>query len=373
MGIPRLLSVINPLLRPRTIKSFAGMRAGIDGHVWLHRSIFASPEKASLGELARVSIRYLTTHAVALRDSGVQPIFIFDGADIPAKRSTEHDRGTGRGASLARAIALKESGEACSAKDHFARAADISHLMVHDVIRGLRDHGFEAFVAPYEADAQLTFLAHSGKVDFVISEDSDLVVFGCSPILFKYDVRRKIGLEYSGSITDIPEFRGLSHDACVTACILAGCDYGPSIPGIGLKRAVDLVSRAHGFRESVNTMNSRVCDQLILRGFKFGDRDAFLQALRISQLVFRHQTVFDMDSGSLRPLHDTPEAELISDADQLQIGELYDNWIAQAVHMGTAQPEGPIWPSGTSMSKWSSRLPMEHNDIVPIRGTAYVA
>jgi exonuclease-1 len=349
------------------------MRAGIDGHVWLHRSIFASPEKASLGELARVSIRYLTTHAAVLRDSGVQPTFIFDGADIPAKRSTEHDRGTGRGASLARAIALKESGEACYAKDHFAKAADISHLMVHDVIRGLRNHGFEAFVAPYEADAQLTFLAHSGKVDFVISEDSDLLVFGCSPILFKYDVRRKIGLEFAGSITDIPEFRGLSHDGCVTACILAGCDYGPSVPGIGLKRAVDLVSRAHGTRDSVNAMNSRVYDQLVLRGFKFGDRDAFVQALRVSQLVFRHQTVFDMELGSLRPLRDTHEAELISHDDQLQIGPLYDNRTARAVHMGIAQPDDPTRPAGESMAKWSARAPIEHHEVVHIGGTAYIA
>jgi hypothetical protein len=176
--------------------------------------------------------------------------------------------------------------------------------MVHDVIRGLRNHGFEAFVAPYEADAQLTFLAHSGKVDFVISEDSDLLVFGCSPILFKYDVRRKIGLEFAGSITDIPEFRGLSHDGCVTACILAGCDSGPSVPGIGLKRAVHLVSRAHGTRDSVNAMNSRVYDQLVLRGFKFGDRDAFVQALRVS---------IRASSASLRGGYDHCISEHVSD------------------------------------------------------------
>ena len=37
-------------------------------------------------------------------------------------------------------------------------------------------------VAPYEADSQLAFLARTGQVDAVISEDSDLihmVVVGC--------------------------------------------------------------------------------------------------------------------------------------------------------------------------------------------------
>lgn len=34
-------------------------------------------------------------------------------------------------------------------------------------------------VAPYEADAQLCFLEREGYVDGIITEDSDLLVFGC--------------------------------------------------------------------------------------------------------------------------------------------------------------------------------------------------
>lgn len=34
-------------------------------------------------------------------------------------------------------------------------------------------------VAPYEADAQLTYLAVKGIIDAVITEDSDLIPFGC--------------------------------------------------------------------------------------------------------------------------------------------------------------------------------------------------
>lgn len=34
-------------------------------------------------------------------------------------------------------------------------------------------------VAPYEADAQLAYLANNGIVDAVITEDSDLIAFGC--------------------------------------------------------------------------------------------------------------------------------------------------------------------------------------------------
>lgn len=43
----------------------------------------------------------------------------------------------------------------------------------------------ECIVSPYEADAQLGYLSQTGYVDVVISEDSDLLTFGCKKVLFK--------------------------------------------------------------------------------------------------------------------------------------------------------------------------------------------
>lgn len=42
-------------------------------------------------------------------------------------------------------------------------------------------------VAPYEADAQLAYLEKKGLIDGIITEDTDLLVFGCKKILFKLD------------------------------------------------------------------------------------------------------------------------------------------------------------------------------------------
>ena len=41
--------------------------------------------------------------------------------------------------------------------------------------------------APFEADAQLAYLCRENFVDFVISEDSDILVFGAKKCFYKMD------------------------------------------------------------------------------------------------------------------------------------------------------------------------------------------
>ena len=45
--------------------------------------------------------------------------------------------------------------------------------------QALKERGVEYLVAPYEADAQMAYLAINGDVHAVITEDSDLLVYGC--------------------------------------------------------------------------------------------------------------------------------------------------------------------------------------------------
>jgi exonuclease 1 len=40
-------------------------------------------------------------------------------------------------------------------------------------------------VAPFEADAQISYMVKEGIADFAISEDSDLIAYGCPRLLTK--------------------------------------------------------------------------------------------------------------------------------------------------------------------------------------------
>lgn len=43
----------------------------------------------------------------------------------------------------------------------------------------------EVIVAPYEADAQIAYMVREGIADVGISEDSDLLVYGCPRLITK--------------------------------------------------------------------------------------------------------------------------------------------------------------------------------------------
>ena len=56
--------------------------------------------------------------------------------------------------------------------------------------KALHNLGVDVVVAPYEADAQLAFFSKANIAQIIITEDSDLIVFGCEKILFK--MRNKV-------------------------------------------------------------------------------------------------------------------------------------------------------------------------------------
>ncbi|XP_068742061.1 uncharacterized protein [Montipora capricornis] len=60
-----------------------------------------------------------------------------------------------------------------------AAASGVEHSMVVGFIEICRQKSIDYVVAPYEADAELSFLLKQGHVDFVIFEDSDLLACGC--------------------------------------------------------------------------------------------------------------------------------------------------------------------------------------------------
>ena len=59
---------------------------------------------------------------------------------------------------------------------------DVSPGMALELMRACRARGVDCVVAPYEADSQLAYLGRAGLAQVIVTEDSDLVLFGCDKV-----------------------------------------------------------------------------------------------------------------------------------------------------------------------------------------------
>ncbi|KAK9355672.1 hypothetical protein V1523DRAFT_404310 [Lipomyces doorenjongii] len=239
MGISGLLPILKSIQQPAHVKEFAGQVIAVDAYVWLHRGAIACATDLAFGNHTRKYVDYAMHRVRMLKYYGVKPYLVFDGANLPSKQHTEKDRQISREAAREAAMKLYKAGMRREAEEHFQKCIDITPTMASHLINALEKEGIPYIVAPYEADAQMVYLEKKRLVSAIISEDSDLLVFGCKCLLTKlndYGECIVIRRERFSSSTEI-DLTSFSDALFRHMAIFAGCDYTPGIPNIGLRKA----------------------------------------------------------------------------------------------------------------------------------------
>lgn len=177
--------------------------------------------------------------------------------------------------------------------------------MAHELMEHCRALNVDCIVAPYEADGQLAFLNKSGLADYVITEDSDLTLFGCTQILFKLDLTGACVLVESDKFhlaMNCPEDK-FTLDKFRLMCVLSGCDYIDSLPGIGLVKACKFVMMT----EETNLWRAldKIPSYLNMRQLNVTDeyKENVLKALA----TFMHMVVYDPRQRKQVRLNDIEE------------------------------------------------------------------
>lgn len=101
--------------------------------------------------------------------------------------------------------------------------------------------GLPCIQAKYEAEKLCSQLCYEGKVDAVISSDSDNLVHGCLLLITKIKLTEEGEMAECNSLLTLLESAELSFASFVDMCIMAGCDYNKNIKNIGIKRAYELI------------------------------------------------------------------------------------------------------------------------------------
>ncbi|KAA8569815.1 hypothetical protein EYC84_002158 [Monilinia fructicola] len=119
-------------------------------------------------------------------------------------------------------------------------ADEVSHIMITECQALLRLFGIPYITAPMEAEAQCAELVHLGLVDGIVTDDSDIFLFGGTRVYKNLFNSNKLVECYLAS--DLEKELSLSRDQLISIAHLLGSDYTEGIPGIGPVTAVEILS-----------------------------------------------------------------------------------------------------------------------------------
>ncbi|OCB85329.1 PIN domain-like protein [Sanghuangporus baumii] len=123
-------------------------------------------------------------------------------------------------------------------------AEDVNQAMVAQIMTMLRLFGIPYITAPMEAEAQCATLVELGLVDGVITDDSDVFLFGAKRV-FKNMFNQSKTVECF-LLTDLARELGLDRGTLIRLAYLLGSDYTSGLAGVGPVVAMELLREFPG-------------------------------------------------------------------------------------------------------------------------------
>eukprot|EP01084_Bolivina_argentea_P258937 436731_1 len=310
MGIPNLLKELRVITKSVSLSNFSGETCGVDASCWLHRASHSCALALVSGRSTTKYLEFTLRCIQTLLDYNITPIIVFDGAQLQMKANEEHRRNQIREDQKKEALRHIQLGNSDLAWKSAQAAVRITKEMVTGFINQCIEHNIQFICAPYEADSQLGYMYKNNQIDFVITEDSDLLLFGVHKALYKFDPNKKCGqlinmndiynYKIDTNITDkkkktnlclfLKKFWTKDPKEFVQVCVLAGCDYVKNLRGIGIKTAVKYCTENRNIEHLLET--------LMIDKFNTAPNDYPIQFKR-AVLTFCHQIVYDSDTDKL--------------------------------------------------------------------------
>lgn len=266
-----------------------------------------------------------------LKHFGVTPYLVFDGDFLPSKARTEASRAKRREDSRKAGLELLKAGKPSQAHLELQKAIDVTPEMARQLIEELKKSGIPYVVAPYEADSQLVYLERHGFISGIISEDSDLLVFGAKKLLTKMDQHGQcieINRKDFCAVREI-SLTGWTDDHFRQMAIFSGCDYLEGIGNIGLKTAYRM-------------MRKYKTPERVIRMLQFDGKhrisENYLAQYKQAELTFIYQRVFCPEKKDIVLLTEPAASSTLDLEEMPYIGARVDRDLANSIAIGDVNP-----------------------------------
>ena len=188
MGIKKLLLFLNnyqDLVCETKITDYVGKRIAVDISLLLYKIVIGvrntgSDITNSKGDSV-THIFGLFNKTILLLSHNIIPVYVFDGKPSSLKDNVILSRQKSKQNAL---IKLKESESETEKIKFYKKSAKITKKELDECRELLELMGIPYVNSPEESDSQCAYLAKSGLVDGVYTEDMDILTFG-SPLIIK--------------------------------------------------------------------------------------------------------------------------------------------------------------------------------------------
>ena len=264
MGIRSLNTLIKKYapdsISEKSIKQYSGKKVAIDCSILIYKYVHMSkvPNSHIIGFANRVNYYF---------KNNILPIFVFDGTPPDAKKNVLQKRQNNRKKIEDKITRLKSSITEETTKDESDiintevqrltnQIVYVTKYHVDECKKFLKYTGIPYIQADGEAEKTCVYLKKINAVDYVVSDDTDTLTFGCEYVL-KTNIKDSIQeLSLSKILTDFE----MTYAEFVDFSILGGCDYCPYIQSVGPQTAYALIKKHKTLEEVIALNKYKICE-----------------------------------------------------------------------------------------------------------------
>ncbi|GAB64877.1 exonuclease I [Plasmodium cynomolgi strain B] len=189
MGITNLLPFLKPIAKNTHISKYKNEVIGVDIMCWIHRGLISCAYDVVTDNYNDSYLSFIEKMLECINHYNIKVVFVFDGEELPEKkaenliRKDRREKAKKEAQEIIKSVANPRSDERVLKK--CIQAISVSKDIINTVIHFCKKKNIDYIISPFEADAQLSYLCRMGYISCAISEDSDLLVYGCPRVLYK--------------------------------------------------------------------------------------------------------------------------------------------------------------------------------------------
>ncbi|MGB9705202.1 MAG: flap endonuclease-1 [Pyrobaculum sp.] len=270
MGVVELGKLIGKEVRREVkLENLAGRCVSLDAYNALYQFLASirQPDGTPLMDReGRITshLSGLFYRTINLLESGIKPVYVFDGKPPEFKLAEIESRRKTREKAMEEVVKALKEGRREDVIKYAKRAVFITSEMVEESRKLLSYMGVPWVQAPSEGEAQAAYMVVKGHCWAVGSQDYDALLFGSPRLVRNLAVspKRRVGEEVVELAPEIIELDAVlkalrlkNREQLIDLAILLGTDYNPDgVPGIGPQKALRLIWEFGSLEKMLDTV-----------------------------------------------------------------------------------------------------------------------